>query len=563
MREFSLIIFSASFWALNVGYKCGHHDLKCKVDYVKQMTCCWSQNVSHSDPACEVQVTELNALKNEFPKTCSPGNKSYAVRSCNFKMVYFAAAHIFNVTLLCSRNGSKTEVARIRFIPRHNIQFQPPYNFHVVNNTETMTELSWQTSHEILFFDKMEFEIQYKLENEPWKDAQKHQIQHNERRMRIDSSSLKPDSSYVTRIRVKICDEEKDYRSTWSKWSQELKWKTKKSTSAAYKLNTILSISLSLSGTLFVVAVLAIRQLSTRRSRKKTFHWLSVPDPGKFFNDLNSTYNGNFQKWLGTKFPASFSSTEELGTEISSVEISEMKDPQSFLKENLTSDSSGFKSIGDLSMSSFANQGYFWFDYPSSYEAYPCKVYFSYHQADLGVEGKQSESYRCLTSSDDSLFNSSLQGDPFRSSPDKQGSVLNDEGGTGGNPEEEIGRPPGEHEGPTLPPYPDHPASCSHTSKEGYDALNPTFGSSDWFFGPQASLVDTKDESTSRFGSEGLMFEKVQAGALPSITSPCSQESFTQQNPNVFKTTSLDPVQSTDAYLSLKEVQNKYSNQSI
>ncbi|XP_051898922.1 interleukin-2 receptor subunit beta-like isoform X2 [Pristis pectinata] len=486
-------------------------------------------------------------------------------------MDYFAAAQIFNVTLLCSRNGSKYEAAKIsRFFPKHNIQFQPPYNLIVVNNTDTMTELSWKTNYEAFFSDKMEFEIRYKLESDQWKNAKKHLIQHNERRLRIDSSNLKPDSSYVTQIRVKIFDNKRgDYRSIWSKWSQILKWKTKKSKAAAGKLNTTLSVCLSLSGILFVVAILVIRQLAVGRSRMKTHRWLAIPDPGKFFYELNSTYGGNFQKWLGTKIPASFSSTEELSTEISSLEISEIKDSQSFLKQNFISDSSGFKSISDSSMSSFANQGYFWCNYPSSYEAYPCKVYFSYDRAELRADSEKSESYRYLTSSNDSLYDSSLQYSPCTFSIDKQGFDLDCEESLSHTAvdasEEEIDRPPREHEAPTCLPYPDHQASHGHSAKESHVPLNgvsqfPAFGSSDCFFEPHILLAN--DESAGRFASNGSMFEKAQAGALPSGT-PCSQDGLIQQNPSVFKTTSLNLVQSTDAYLSLNEVRSKYSNQSI
>ncbi|XP_072127606.1 interleukin-2 receptor subunit beta-like [Mobula birostris] len=563
MKRTSLIIFAVSFWSLNLGYKCENKDLKCLVDYNNLMTCCWSQNVSQGSSQCEVRVDEFKQNEKGFPKNCNPENAQE--RSCTITFKYFAAAQKFNITLLCNRDGWKIEAAKIHaFVPKYNIQLQPPSNLNVVNNTDTMIELSWQTKHELLFADKMEFEIRYKLETEPWKNAKKHLIQQNERRVQIDLSNLKADSSYVTQIRVRILDS-KNYKSIWSKWSQALKWKTQKSKTATGKFTGDLWIALLLSGILFAVAILLIGQLVIRRSRKKTPRWLSVPDPGKFFYELNSTYGGNFQKWIGTKFPASFSSTEELGTEISSVEISEMKDSQLFIKHNLTSDSSGFKSISDSSVSSFANQGYFWCNYPSSYEAYPCKVYFSYDRGELGAGSEKSESYLYLSSSDDSLYDSSLQYSPCTFPTDKQRMELDcgesPSHVTGDSSEEGIDRPPREHGDPTCLPHPDHLASHEHSASESHISPNavsqfPAFGSSDCFFGPHDLLADMKDEAASMFVSNGSMFEKA-----PDVS--CSQHGFNQQNPSVFKTMSLNLVQPTDAYLSLKEVQSKYSNQSI
>ncbi|XP_072889360.1 interleukin-2 receptor subunit beta-like [Hemitrygon akajei] len=562
MKRTSLIIFAASFWSLTLGYKCENKKLKCLVDYEKLMTCCWSQNVSQGSSRCEVRVDEFKGNWKGFPKNCSRENAQE--RSCTISFKYFAAAQKFNITLLCNKDGLMKEAAKIHaFIPKDNVQLQPPFNLNVVNNTDTMIKLSWETKHEDLFHDKMEFEIRYKLETEPWKNAKRYPIQQNEREIQIGLSSLKADSSYVAQIRVRILDT-KNYKSIWSKWSQTLKWKTQESKPAAAKFSGDLWIALSLSGILFTIAILLIGQLCMRRSRKKPPRWLSIPDPGKFFYELNSTYGGNFQKWIGTKFPASFSSTEELGTEISSVEISEIKDSQSFIKQNFMSDSSGFRSISDSSISSFANQGYFWCNYPSSYEAYPCKVYFSYNRDELGARSEKSESYLYLSSSEDSLYDSSLQYSPCTFSTDKQRFELDCGVSlsrvTGDSSEEEIDRPPREHGDPTCLPYPDHLASHKHSVSESHIPPNavsqfPAFGSSDCFFGPHA-LTDMKDEAASMFISNGSVFEKAPDAS-------CSQNGFNQQNPSVFKSMSLNLVQPTDAYLSLKEVQSKYSNQSI
>ncbi|XP_078286839.1 interleukin-2 receptor subunit beta-like [Rhinoraja longicauda] len=568
MREIVLIIFTASLWASSLGSKCENKDLKCDVDYTDKMTCCWSQNVSRSD-TCQVRVEDLQPSKDSSPHTCAPVNGQ--ARSCIVDVEFFAVSQVLNVTLLCTRDGLTTAVAAIpRFRPALNIQLQPPGNLTVINNTDIMTILSWRTDYDVRLSSKIKFEVRYKLENDQWKRARTLHVPTKERRLRIDSSNLKPGATFAAQIRAKISDyHEVSYKSTWSKWSPVVKWKTKKSqASADQQENIVLSIALSSGGILLVVAILLIVQFTTKRSRLKALYGFPIPDPSKFFYELNSTYGGNFQRWLGTRFPASFSSTEELATEISSVEISEIKDAQS-CKQNLSLDGSGLRSTGDSSTSSFANQGYFLFNLSKASEAYPCKIYFSNHPASRGEGSEGSRSYRCLTSSSssndeddsDSLYDGGLLDSPGGLSAGKKGLDLDggDPGshGVGETSEEEVDGPPGEHGGPAAPPYPGNPASQGNPSKETncpFEGLFqfPTLESSACFFQPYLSSADTEDE-----GVHGPPLEKPPMGA------PCPQDLFTQQGPGVYKTNSLNLAEEADAYLSLKQVHSKYNSQSI
>ncbi|XP_055519315.1 interleukin-2 receptor subunit beta-like [Leucoraja erinacea] len=554
-----LIIFTASIWPTNLGYKCENKDLKCAVDYVSEVTCCWSQNVSLSN-SCQVWVDNLRPNTNPYPVTCAPVNGLKQGRRCSLNVPFFSASQAFNITLLCTRNGLTTAVASIpEFIPAENIQLQPLKNLTVVNNTDTMTVLSWQTDYDIRLSDCIEYEIRYKLENDPWKTAQTHQVQQKEHRLQIDSTNVKPDAIYMAQIRAITKDPQGFYGGTWSKWSKAAKWKTKKSqASAVQQENSVLSISLSLAGILLVVAVLVIMQFASKRSRLKALYGLPIPDPSKFFHELNSTYGGNFQRWLGTRFPASFSSTDDLATEISSVEISELKDTQS-CEQNVAWDSSGFRSTGDSSTSSFANQGYFLFDCSKASDAYPCKIYFSNKPASRREGSEGSRSYRCLTSSDDSLYDSSFSPD---SPTGNEGFDLDGEDpgphDAGETSEEEIDGPPREHGSPAGLPHPGNPASQVNPSKETNCPFEGLFQfPSSSFFGPHLSLAGMEDERAHRLASDGLTFDKA-----PTDT-PSSQDPLAQQCPGVYKTKSLNLAVETDPYLSLKQVHSKYNSQSI
>ncbi|XP_067875631.1 interleukin-2 receptor subunit beta-like isoform X2 [Heterodontus francisci] len=592
--QFGLIVLIASLCASGLGCHNENKDLQCVVDYLKSMTCCWTAKVSQNDPLCEVWVDDPEELDDseddeaEFPKMCSPksnpGSSKMQGRSCNLNFMFFAAAQTFNVTLLCPRHGSQTEVAWIpNFKPLHNIKLKPPYNLNVVNSSSIRTEFSWQTDHELLFDDKLLFEFKYNPVDE---QPNTFQIKRLERRLTIESSNLKSDHFYEAQIRVKISNNtDSGYKSTWSEWSHVVKWKAK-GPKAYGAFRIILIPTLVFTGILVVATILAIRHLSIKRSRVKKLHWLSIPDPGKFFYELNSTYGGNFQKWLGTTFPASFNSIEDLGTEISSVEISEIKDSESFIKQDYVSDSSGFKSIGNSSLSSFANQGYFWFSYPSSYEVDSCKVYFSYDRSGLGSGSEKSGSYRCLSSSNESLYESSQQYSPcsvFVKDLDHEcfSAQTNASRNTWIN--EEMDSPPREPEDPSnVKPLKfsselgnigqmlrnDCPSTGGHGCLNSISEI-PIFEASRY---PFVSLEDItfkkKDEGVSRCGSDSLMFGDGQMGPLPSSTetvlsTQCPQDGFRQESTSIIKTTSLNLGMSSDAYLSLKEVQSKYSNQSI
>ncbi|XP_078093583.1 interleukin-2 receptor subunit beta-like [Mustelus asterias] len=580
--QFGFIALIASLWSSGLGCHSGNQDLKCFVDYGQSMTCCWSQKVSHNDPGCKVNVDDPED-PDSFPLICSPKQELRSSkrqnRICNVEVPYFAAMQNFNITLSCPRPGSLKEVAWIpEFRPFQHIKLKPPYNLTIVNNSRTGTDFVWLADHDLAFVAKLKFEMRYKIEDEQWKNAKRFQIVQSEQRTKIDAANLKAERVYEAQIRVRIVEDNlEEYISTWSDWSDTVKWKSKTPIPSVNVIRPILFSSLIFAGILIAVAV---KYVTAKRYKVKKLHWLSIPDPGKFFYELNSTYGGNFQKWMGTTLPASFSSTEDLQMEISSVEISGIKDSESFIKQDYVSDSSGFKSIGNSSLSSFANQGYFWFSYPSAYEVDSCKVYFSYDRSGLRSGSERSGSYRCLSSSSDSLYDSSIQYSPcsvFERGLDHDRSLA--QGAATG---EKMDDPPGE------PGHPSHGEPFQRARELGnigqlqrndcpaegsHECLNPTaqiplFESLQYAF---VSLEDltfkSKVEGVSRCGSNGHIFEECQTEPFPATESPLStmypQDGLRQECTSIFKTTSLNLEQSSDAYLSLKEVQSKYSNQSI
>ncbi|XP_043535732.1 interleukin-2 receptor subunit beta-like [Chiloscyllium plagiosum] len=604
MKGFGLQLFIALttlLWTSGLGCHIGDEDLRCTVDYLKTMSCCWSDKVS-KNARCTLWVDdpdhdEEDEDEPEFPKTCTPksepGSSEMQGRSCNLTFLFFAAGQTFNMTLLCPGPESQAAVAWIpNFKPLHNIKLKPPYNLTVTNNSQDQTDFSWMIYYEMEFGDKLQIEMRYKTEDEQWTNARRLRSIKLKQQAMIDGSNLKPNRLYMAQIRNKIVDDNPDgYRSTWSEWSQEVKWKSAVAEDPDGIFGVTQVSSLLIVGILIVFAILVIltfTQLTIRRYNVKKLHWLSIPDPGKFFYELNATYGGNFQKWLGSTMPASFNSTEDLGTEISSIEVSDIKDSESFIKQDYVSDSSGFKSIGNSSLSSFANQGYFWFRYPSTYEVDSCKVYFSYDRSSLRSGSEGSGSYlqkkgSSLTLSNDSLYDSSQQYSPcsvFITDPDQEYVSPQVKAGQRTLTDEEMDGSPRGPEGPGI---------VTSSGELGYlgqllrddcpprgsqEGLNP-FSQMHLFENlhyPFVSVEDValtaKEESISKCGCDGFTFNENQMESPPINTentpsAQCPQDGLRQESTSIFKSTSLNLGQSSDVYLSLKEVQSKYSNQSI
>ncbi|XP_056101026.1 interleukin-2 receptor subunit beta, partial [Rhinichthys klamathensis goyatoka] len=107
---------------------------------------------------------------------------------------------------------------------------------------------------------------------------------------------------YVIRVRVKL-----DLKNAiWSDWSQEYSWTSEVGqTRPTPGVPVFLPLDWSVAGftltgiTLVLVSVCVILIRCDRRKSLQKKCSLYIPDPSKFFGDLNSQHGGNFTSWLG------------------------------------------------------------------------------------------------------------------------------------------------------------------------------------------------------------------------------------------------------------------------
>ncbi|ROL49303.1 Interleukin-2 receptor subunit beta [Anabarilius grahami] len=151
-----------------------------------------------------------------------------------------------------------------------------------------------------------EFEVQYRSAAQSWTDGKLWRT--DQSREELPEEHLFLHQRYVIRVRVKIKSLSK---AIWSDWSKEYNWMSEVGqippTSPTPGVPEILGLDWSsfvagLALTGFILAAVSICAVLIRCNRRKDVqknHSFYIPDPSKFFGDLNSHHGGNFTSWLG------------------------------------------------------------------------------------------------------------------------------------------------------------------------------------------------------------------------------------------------------------------------
>ncbi|XP_056315265.1 interleukin-2 receptor subunit beta [Danio aesculapii] len=173
------------------------------------------------------------------------------------------------------------------------VKVSPPQTLTINGST-----VSWTFSSTKLY----DFEVQYRSAGQSWRDDDKQQTADTE--LHLPEDRLQLQQQYSIRLRVKL----KLQRALWSDWSPEHTWTSTvgmqpSTPSAADVQILVVDWSSSQAGTLLTAITLTIIIACTlyfRCSRhKRTNRFSYIPDPSKFFGDLNSSHGGNFKAWLG------------------------------------------------------------------------------------------------------------------------------------------------------------------------------------------------------------------------------------------------------------------------
>ncbi|XP_061495034.1 interleukin-2 receptor subunit beta isoform X2 [Rhineura floridana] len=149
---------------------------------------------------------------------------------------------------------------------------------------------------------------------------------------------------------------------------------------------------------IFLITIFLLGKTPTSKCLRKVLK-SHLPDPVEFFPSLAALHGGDVQKWLSS--PASSFHMVTAVPDVSVLEIMQKGNQESCLllpKECLTNMDTP-ETSGHSSSSCFTNRGYFFFHHLDSLEIEPCKVYFTYDpvaQEFSGGEDGNSDSYKVL-----------------------------------------------------------------------------------------------------------------------------------------------------------------------
>ncbi|KAL1273492.1 hypothetical protein QQF64_029354, partial [Cirrhinus molitorella] len=193
-------------------------------------------------------------------------------------------------------------------IPEHVVEnsvvkVPPPQGVQVHGSN-----ISWSiVSSEI--YESQEYQLQYRSAAQSWKDVEGSIKNTQQKYMVLPEERLVLHQEYVVRLRTK---KEDLLNAEWSDWSEEYNWTSavgqKPPSSGNTDSTEILSLESSVAGitltgvTLSIILICTILIKSKRikrivasspfRVQKNSSTY--IPDPSKFFGDLNSSQGGNF-----------------------------------------------------------------------------------------------------------------------------------------------------------------------------------------------------------------------------------------------------------------------------
>ncbi|XP_058634549.1 interleukin-2 receptor subunit beta isoform X1 [Onychostoma macrolepis] len=160
-------------------------------------------------------------------------------------------------------------------------------------------------------FLKPEFGVQFRSAAQSWKDVENVIVNTKETQLELPEDHLVLNQQYVIRVRGKY-EESKLPNALWSDWSEEYSWTSAVGqtppTSEILQLETTVT-GITLTGiTLTTILIFTIlikckrikRNVTSSPFRVQKNGSTYIPDPSKFFGDLNSSHGGNFTSWLGS-----------------------------------------------------------------------------------------------------------------------------------------------------------------------------------------------------------------------------------------------------------------------
>ncbi|XP_043086796.1 interleukin-2 receptor subunit beta isoform X2 [Puntigrus tetrazona] len=374
--------------------------LSCHNDYYNNITCVWD-------------TSKLDVIPPNKPETCRirvTVKKARTTEQAEMEMFADPAQpHILSATAVFNnRRGKITGGSRLeeevwcdnyinpvaKTAPHQAedsaVKAAPPQRVEVHG-----INVSWSFVP-LRSFLKPLFGVQYRSAAQSWKDVERFIINADEPEVKLAEDLLLLNQQYVLRVRVKYLD---FISAVWSDWSEEFSWtstvgQTPHTPGIVQLESSVTGITLT-GVTLSILLIFTILIKCKKIKRVQKSASLYIPDPSKFFGDLQSSHGGNFTSWLGPVLShVSYKVEAEF---ISPVEVLKLKDGRESRGQHRNSGDPQDGWDSTTKSSDFSNSTYFMSQSSKgpSDALEPCSAHSSY-----GPAGGVSEATRAAGEKD-------------------------------------------------------------------------------------------------------------------------------------------------------------------
>ncbi|KAJ8283619.1 hypothetical protein COCON_G00024690 [Conger conger] len=350
-----------------------HQDLRCLNDYINKVTCVWDSRGTLPDTVCILHGTfgKSPRLRKESCDLKPLNEQNPALRGCPLVFTKRKIGLYSTIELHVSCENMTSPVAQIQdYKALQHIRLNPPDALNVTNYT-----ISWdRTSQEGI--SHLKFQLQFKQEEQSWEDVNVKTvvIQDQMKQLQLPHEDLEVGRSYQVRVRVDVHPKSKGYASEWSRWSPVKTWRSEVGREPPQPTGTmdypkrVEKWLIGCGAALLVVLVALSMTFPIRYIRVDKAILKPVPTPAKYFDVLNSTHGGNFQKWLGPVMPAQYFDVPQHSV-VSQVDLISAEDSTAlFRKEGGTAPEE--QDVSGQSPS-FSNLSYFYSSYPRQVDTLP------------------------------------------------------------------------------------------------------------------------------------------------------------------------------------------------
>ncbi|XP_062990619.1 interleukin-2 receptor subunit beta [Elgaria multicarinata webbii] len=372
MKTSPPILLCILSFLLASGGEQGSSTLHCLYDSVETVICSWTPTKNDTEAQCQLTAS---VDYGKPPKSCQlqgTGN-----RSCQLILTSYSLTTVDDIAMAisCRIGENWMEVQYETFTPFQNIQLQPPCNVQLEKTKEHAYNLTWNVCILSHYFEgKLEYQVRYKINNSDKGDTILH-IDHDQKWLNFET--LDPDTAYEAAVRAKLLGEM--YKSVWSNWSMPVIWRTDpKEPPLGASLPVLLTAAGSSLSVILIVIFLMPKSLISKCLRKVLK--IHLPDPAEFFPSLTAVHEGDVQKWLSSPLSKSSFQIATAAPDVSVLEImqTDNKEPPFLFPKEYLTNMDTLETSGHSSSSRFTNGGYFFFHHLDSFEIEPCKVYFTY-----------------------------------------------------------------------------------------------------------------------------------------------------------------------------------------